>query len=255
MPKVVYGFRKGGRLDFRNVNEQDRPETPFLFDDYVNGKPVKLVISWHGFLVYDEGIDIASAMCTFMRYVSEHGCCGRCIPGKNGTTFGGRYRFFGTSAGRFVAVRLYGDGQRKPCRSPRSNGQTGAELSGRRRGGHDAYLPRGVRLLQGHAQNKLRFPQNRVSRGGAAVRGQGGGANACRTAFRRRLRPVGKGRRKFVFELSHLSAGGSVAAALGRVCRKGYSQFCPTDSRLRFKRQGYGTCRLRLLQRRRRTAA
>ena len=86
MPKVVYGFRKGERLDFRNVREQDRPETPFLFDDYVNGKPVKLVISWHGFLVYDEGIDIATAMCKFMRYVSEHGCCGRCIPGKNGTT-------------------------------------------------------------------------------------------------------------------------------------------------------------------------
>lgn len=86
MPKVVYGFRKGQRLDFRNVNELDRPETPFLFDDEVQGYPVKLVISWHGFLVYDENADIAAAMCNFMRYVSEHGCCGRCIPGKNGTT-------------------------------------------------------------------------------------------------------------------------------------------------------------------------
>ncbi len=86
MPKVVYGFRKGERLDFRNVQEQDRPESPFIFQDDVNGKPVKLVISWHGFLVYDEGIDIAAAMCQFMRYVSEHGCCGRWIPGKNGTT-------------------------------------------------------------------------------------------------------------------------------------------------------------------------
>lgn len=86
MPKVVYGFRKGKRLDFRNVQEQDRPESPFTFQDEVSGKPVKLVISWHGFLVYDEDTDIAAAMCNFMRYVSEQGCCGRCIPGKNGTT-------------------------------------------------------------------------------------------------------------------------------------------------------------------------
>lgn len=86
MPKVVYGFRKGERLDFRNVQEHDRPESPFIFQDDVHGRPVKLVISWHGFLVYDEGIDIAAAMCQFMRYVSENGCCGRCIPGKNGTT-------------------------------------------------------------------------------------------------------------------------------------------------------------------------
>lgn len=86
MPKVVYGFRKGERLDFRNVHELDRPESPFIFQDEVNGEPVKLVISWHGFLVYDEGVDIAAAMCAFMRYVSEQGCCGRCIPGKNGTT-------------------------------------------------------------------------------------------------------------------------------------------------------------------------
>ena len=86
MPKVVYGFRKGERLDFRNVQEQDRPESPFIFQDDVNGKSVKLVISWHGFLVYDGEVDIAAAMCKFVRYVSEHGCCGRCIPGKNGTT-------------------------------------------------------------------------------------------------------------------------------------------------------------------------
>lgn len=85
MPKVVYGFRRGSRLDFRYVNEQDRPESPFIFQNDVNGSPVKLVISWHGFLVYDENVDIAAAMCRFMRYVSEHGCCGRCIPGKNGT--------------------------------------------------------------------------------------------------------------------------------------------------------------------------
>lgn len=86
MPKLVYGFRRGGRLDFRNVNEHDRPESPFIFQDDVNGKPVKLVISWHGFLVYDEGIDIATAMCQFMRYASENGCCGRCIAGKGGTS-------------------------------------------------------------------------------------------------------------------------------------------------------------------------
>lgn len=86
MPKVVFGFRKGQRLDFRNVSEQDRPESPFKFADKVNGEPVKLVISWHGFLVYDIGVDIAAAMAEFMRYVSSEGCCGRCIPGKNGTT-------------------------------------------------------------------------------------------------------------------------------------------------------------------------
>ncbi len=85
MPRVVYGFRKGQRLDFRHVNEHDRPNTPFLFDDRVGGKTVKLVISWHGFLVYDEKADIAAAMCNFLRYVSEHGCCGRCIPGKKGS--------------------------------------------------------------------------------------------------------------------------------------------------------------------------
>ncbi len=85
MPKVVFGFRKGQRLDFRNVNEQDRPESPFKFPDSVNGEEVKLVISWHGFLVYDIGVDIAAAMAEFMQYVGAKGCCGRCIPGKNGT--------------------------------------------------------------------------------------------------------------------------------------------------------------------------
>lgn len=86
MPKVVFGFRKGERLDFRNVSEQDRPESPFKFADEVNGEKVLLVISWHGFLVYDIGVDITAAMAEFMRYVSSEGCCGRCIPGKNGTT-------------------------------------------------------------------------------------------------------------------------------------------------------------------------
>ena len=85
MPKVVFGFRKGERLDFRYVNEQDRPESPFKFPDEVNGEEVKLVISWHGFLVYDIGVDIAAAMAAFMQYVGAEGCCGRCIPGKNGT--------------------------------------------------------------------------------------------------------------------------------------------------------------------------
>lgn len=85
MPKVVFGFRKGQRLDFRNVSEQDRPESPFKFPDSVNGETVKLVISWHGFLVYDIGVDIGAAMAEFMRYVGAEGCCGRCIPGKNGT--------------------------------------------------------------------------------------------------------------------------------------------------------------------------
>lgn len=85
MPKVVFGFRKGQRLDFRNVNEEDRPESPFKFPDSVNGEEVKLVISWHGFLVYDIGVDIAAAMAEFMQYVGAEGCCGRCIPGKNGT--------------------------------------------------------------------------------------------------------------------------------------------------------------------------
>lgn len=85
MPKVVFGFRKGSRLDFRNVNEQDRPESPFKFPDEVNGEQVSLVISWHGFLVYDIRVDIAAAMAEFMRYISSDGCCGRCVAGKNGT--------------------------------------------------------------------------------------------------------------------------------------------------------------------------
>lgn len=85
MPKVVYGFRKGSRLDYRNVNCKDRPESPFLFQDQVDGNYVKIVVSWHGFLVYDDQVDSADAMISLLRYVSERGCCGRCLPGKKGS--------------------------------------------------------------------------------------------------------------------------------------------------------------------------
>lgn len=81
MPKVLYGFRMGQRFDFRNVSEQDRPESPFVFVDEDKGNSVKIVISWHGFLVYDVGVDIGASMSALMRYVGEKGCCGRCLPG------------------------------------------------------------------------------------------------------------------------------------------------------------------------------
>lgn len=81
MPKVLYGFRMGQRFDFRNVSEQDRPESPFIFVDENKGDNVKIVISWHGFLVYDVGVDIGASMSALMRYVGEEGCCGRCLPG------------------------------------------------------------------------------------------------------------------------------------------------------------------------------
>lgn len=81
MPKVLYGFRMGQRYDFRNVSEQDRPESPFVFVDDAKGEKVKLVVSWHGFLVYDVGVDIGAAMSTLMNFVGGEGCCGRCIPG------------------------------------------------------------------------------------------------------------------------------------------------------------------------------
>lgn len=85
MPKVLYGYRMGRRFDFRNVSEQDRPESPFVFVDKNNGEKIKFVISWHGFLVYDVGVDIGAAMSALMRFVGEEGCCGRCLPGKKGT--------------------------------------------------------------------------------------------------------------------------------------------------------------------------
>ena len=85
MPKVLYGFRMGNRYDFRNVSEQDRPESPFVFIDELKGDSVKFVISWHGFLVYDERVDIGAAMAALMKFVGDESCCGRCVPGKDWT--------------------------------------------------------------------------------------------------------------------------------------------------------------------------
>lgn len=81
MRGVLYGFHNGSRLDFRNVNIQDRSQSPFLFADKVGDANVKLVMSWHGFQVYDEGVDIGAAVINFLHYVGEKGCCKRCLAG------------------------------------------------------------------------------------------------------------------------------------------------------------------------------
>ncbi len=85
MPKVVFGYRRGERLDYRRLDDSERPTSPFKVEDEINGDKVMVAVSWHGFLVYDVAVDIAAAMAAYMRYVSREGCCGRCIPGRNGT--------------------------------------------------------------------------------------------------------------------------------------------------------------------------
>ncbi len=85
MPKVVFGYRKGERLDYRKMEAEERPRSPFRVVDEIDNDEVVVAVSWQGFLVYDISIDIGAAMAAYMRYVSQEGCCGRCIPGKNGT--------------------------------------------------------------------------------------------------------------------------------------------------------------------------
>lgn len=85
MAQVCYGYYKDTIIDNRTKERQEWTESPFKTPDEYRDKPLKVLINWDGFLVFEEGVDILAALANYMQEISGHGCCGRCFPGRVGT--------------------------------------------------------------------------------------------------------------------------------------------------------------------------
>jgi len=85
MPQVCYGFWKNAKFDNRGKPASEWSESPFKTSDEYAGKPLKAIVNWDGFLVFDEKADILAILANYMNEISSQGCCGRCFPGRVGT--------------------------------------------------------------------------------------------------------------------------------------------------------------------------
>jgi formate dehydrogenase beta subunit len=85
MPQVCYGFWKNIKYDSRGKAVSEWSESPFKTSDNYSGKPLKALVNWDGFLVFDESADILAILANYMFEISNVGCCGRCFPGRVGT--------------------------------------------------------------------------------------------------------------------------------------------------------------------------
>jgi formate dehydrogenase beta subunit len=85
MAQICYGYYKDTKLDNRGKSKEEWSDSPIKTPDEYRGKPLKALINWDGFLVYDENVDMLSALANYMEEISSDGCCGRCFPGRVGT--------------------------------------------------------------------------------------------------------------------------------------------------------------------------
>ncbi len=85
MAQVCYGYYKDTIIDNRTKAKEEWTESPFQTPDEYRDKPLKVLINWDGFLVFDDSVDILAALANYMQEISGHGCCGRCFPGRVGT--------------------------------------------------------------------------------------------------------------------------------------------------------------------------
>ncbi len=85
MAKVYYGFWKDEHIDNRGKSQEDWTDAPVKIDKDFNGRDLKVLVNWNGFLVFDESVDILDALAEYMMQISSDGCCGRCFPGRTGT--------------------------------------------------------------------------------------------------------------------------------------------------------------------------
>lgn len=91
MPRVLYGNFAGESLDFRNDKSAERDPievlSTFKISDNINGKPLDFLLTWHGYMAFDNGesIDIIGSMSEYLKYTGANACCGRCVQGKKHT--------------------------------------------------------------------------------------------------------------------------------------------------------------------------
>ncbi len=87
MPRVLYGNFTGASLDFRDDKSAERKESAFQISDTINGKPLDLLLTWHGYMAFDNGesIDIIGSMSEYLKHTGANACCGRCVQGKKHT--------------------------------------------------------------------------------------------------------------------------------------------------------------------------
>jgi formate dehydrogenase beta subunit len=85
MAKVYYGFWKDEHIDNRGKPQEEWTDAPIKIDKDFNGKNLRVLVNWNGFLVFDESVDILDALAEYMMQISSDGCCGRCFPGRTGT--------------------------------------------------------------------------------------------------------------------------------------------------------------------------
>jgi len=85
MAQVCYGYYKDTKFDNRGKAKEEWTESPFKTPEEYREKPLKALINWEGFLVFDEEVDILAALANYMDEISSYGCCGRCFPGRVGT--------------------------------------------------------------------------------------------------------------------------------------------------------------------------
>ncbi|WP_022851562.1 FAD-dependent oxidoreductase [Limisalsivibrio acetivorans] len=85
MSQVCYGFWKDKVIDNRGKPKEEWSESPFKTSEKYGDKPLKALVDWDGFLVFDEKTDILAILAKYMFEISSDGCCGRCFPGRVGT--------------------------------------------------------------------------------------------------------------------------------------------------------------------------
>lgn len=85
MAEVYYGFWKNQVIDNRGKDKSEWTPSPLKTDSDFNGKPLKALINWDGFLVFEKDADILASLANYMTEISSYGCCGRCFPGRVGT--------------------------------------------------------------------------------------------------------------------------------------------------------------------------
>ena len=87
MPKVLYGNFAGESLDFRDDKSKENTESTFKIADNINGKPLDFLLTWHGYMAFDNGesIDIIGSMSEYLKHTGANACCGRCVQGKKHT--------------------------------------------------------------------------------------------------------------------------------------------------------------------------
>lgn len=85
MAKVLLGVFKDKVIDNRGKPKENWSDSPIKIDENFNGKVLDVFISWDGFLVFNESVDVMQALANYMYRISDFGCCGRCFPGRMGT--------------------------------------------------------------------------------------------------------------------------------------------------------------------------